>query len=192
LPHFAVDFHTDTENFLPYARDPETLARPWVRPGTPGLEHRVGGLEKEALTGNVSYDPENHEYMVKLRAEKVQRVARSIPDAEMFGEDSGDLLVIGWGGTYGAIRQAVMEQRSRGARVTHMHMRHLWPFARNVEPAFGRFDKVAVAELNLGQLSKLLRMTYLVDTIGINKVQGQPFKVGELVARIGSILQGGE
>ena len=192
LPKFPVTFRTDTDNFLPYERDEETLARPWVKPGTPGLEHRVGGLEKQNLTGNVSYDPENHEFMNKVRAEKVARVANSIPDAELFGDGEGDVLVIGWGGTYGAIRQAVTHHQGLGAKVSHLHMRHIWPFAPNVEPLLGKFRKVAVAEINLGQLSRLLRDAFLVDTIGINKLQGQPFKVGELVARIGGILEAGE
>jgi 2-oxoglutarate/2-oxoacid ferredoxin oxidoreductase subunit alpha len=192
LPSFPVTFHTETENFQPYSRDEETLARPWVRPGTPGLEHRVGGLEKQNLTGNVSYDPDNHELMNKIRAEKVARIARTIPDAEVFGEEEGDVLVIGWGGTYGAIRQAVAHHQGMGHKVTHMHMRHIWPFAPNVEPMLDRFKKVAVAEINLGQLSRLLRDAFLVDTIGINKLQGKPFKIGELVARIGGLLEGGD
>ncbi len=188
LPRFDVKFRTDPENFLPYERDPETLARPWVRPGTPGMEHRVGGLEKEDKTGNVSYDPENHEFMVRTRTEKVARVAKNIAPAELFGPDSGDVLVIGWGGTYGAIRQAVTILREQGHAVSHMHMRHINPLAPNVEPTLRRFRKVAVAEINLGQLRHILRERFLLDIEGINKVQGQPFRAGELVARIQGLL----
>jgi 2-oxoglutarate ferredoxin oxidoreductase subunit alpha len=192
LPDLTVQFHTDPTDFKPYARDPETLSRPWVIPGTPGLEHRIGGLEKEHLTGNVSYDSKNHEFMVKLRAEKVQRIARSIPDAELLGEEVGDLLLIGWGSTYGALHQATKHLRSLGKRVSHLHMRHMFPLAPNVERVMRGFGKVAVAEMNLGQLQTILRAKFLIDVQGIHKVQGQPFRVQELVARALELLPASE
>ncbi len=188
LPDLKVEFRTNPEGFQPYMRDEETLSRPWVVPGTPEMEHRVGGLEKEHLTGNVSYDPQNHEFMTKLRAEKIARIAQSIPDAEILGPDEGDLLVIGWGSTYGALHKATKVLQARGRKVSHMHMRHLNPLAPNVERALKRFGTVAVAELNLGQLRSVLRDKFLVDAIGINKVQGLPFRVGELVTHMEAIL----
>ena len=164
-------------------RDEATLARPWVRPGTPGLEHRIGGLEKQDGSGNVSYDPANHEHMVRLRAAKIERIAEDIPEAEIFGADSGEVLLIGWGGTFGALRRATMVLQDQGVAVSHMHIRHLSPLPKNVGPALKRFKTVIAAELNLGQLRMLLRARFLVDVKGINKVQGQPFSVSELVAQ---------
>jgi 2-oxoglutarate ferredoxin oxidoreductase subunit alpha len=188
LPDLTVKFRTDPENYMPYMRDPKTLARPWVVPGTPGMEHRVGGLEKEHLTGNVSYDPENHEFMTHLRAEKIERITRDIPDAEVLGDTQGDLLVVGWGSTYGALRKAVTILQQRGHKVSHMHMRHLSPMAPNVEKVLRGFKTVAVAEMNLGQLRKVLREKFLLDIAGINKIQGQPFRVGELVERMLALM----
>lgn len=183
LQPIAVTKRRDPEGFHPYLRDEETLARPWVDPGTPGLEHRIGGLEKDALTGAVSYDPENHERMVHLRAEKIARIARSLPPLEVEGDPSGDLLVVGWGSTYGAIKAAVSKLRASGRRISHLHLRHLNPLPRELDEILGRFEKVVVPELNLGQLSRLLRDRYLVDAKGIHKVQGKPFFVSELAAR---------
>ncbi|MEE2750352.1 MAG: 2-oxoacid:acceptor oxidoreductase subunit alpha [Myxococcota bacterium] len=170
-------------NFLPYKRDPETLARPWAVPGTPGVEHRIGGLEKEEGTGNVSYDPQNHEYMCKMRAEKVARIANNLPEQEVFGPESGT-LVLGWGSTYGSIRQAVRKAQSEGLDVAHAHLRHLNPFPKNLGEILSRYDKVIIPEINLGQLVKLVRMEYLIDAVSVPKIQGLPFKVQEIVDAI--------
>jgi len=181
LPEFA----TDPENFLPYQRNPETGRRPWAPPGREGFEHRIGGLEKADLTGNVSYDPENHEKMSQLREEKISNIAKNeIPTSEVFGGSSGDLLIIGWGGTYGALRTAVINQRHAGQSVSHLHLRFLNPLPNDLGLILQNFKKVIVAELNLGQLNQLIRSKYLVDTIAYNKIQGQPFQVAEVEAKI--------
>jgi 2-oxoglutarate ferredoxin oxidoreductase subunit alpha len=180
LPKIPVKFVTNPEGFLPYKRDPQTLARPWAIPGTPGLEHRVGGLEKQDVTGNVNYEPMNHEKMVRMRAAKVQAIVQDIPDAVPAGDPDGDLLIVAWGSTYGAITAAMKTQRASGLRIGHVHLRHLNPFPRNLGELFGRYRKVLVPEMNMGQLSMLLRAKYLVDAEGFNKIQGQPFKVVEL------------
>jgi len=190
LPQFDVKFRTEKDGFQPYLRDPRTLARPWAVPGTPGLEHRIGGLEKEDVTGNVSYDPENHEKMVRLRAEKIARIADDIPALQVFGPASGRLLVIGWGSTYGAITSAVEEAQAKGLPVSSLHLRYLNPFPRDLGDILKRFDKVLVPELNLGQLRMLIRARYLVDAIGLNKVQGKPFRVSEIRKAIDGILRG--
>ncbi len=174
--------------FLPYLRDEKTLARPWAVPGTAGLEHRIGGLEKQDVTGNVSYDPENHERMVKLRAAKVAGIAQDIPELEVFGEDEGEVLVVGWGSTYGAIVSAVERLQGQGAAVSSIHLRYLNPFPRNLGRLLGRFDKVIVPEMNLGQLCLLLRAKFLVDAHPISKVQGKPFKISEIEAGIRKFL----
>ncbi|MGH7162014.1 MAG: 2-oxoacid:acceptor oxidoreductase subunit alpha, partial [Planctomycetota bacterium] len=168
-------------------RDAATLARPWVRPGTPGLEHRIGGIEKADVTGNISYDPDNHQKMVSLRAEKVQRIVQEIPDLEVAGPKEGRLLVVGWGSTFGAIYAAVRRAQADGIAVAHAHLRHLNPFPANLGELLERYEKVLVPELNMGQLRLLLRARYLVDAIGLNKVQGMPFKVREILARIREI-----
>src|SRR5215471_8073346 len=170
--------------FNPYERDPDTLARPWAVPGTTGLEHRIGGLEKQDITGNVSYDPENHMHMVLTRAEKVARIADDIPEAEIFGASEGRLLVIGWGSTYGAITSAVEEMQHRGKSVSSIHLRYLNPFPRNLGEILGRFDRVLVPELNMGQLAMLLRAKYLVPAVSFPKVKGKPFKISEIVSKI--------
>ncbi len=188
LPRGEVRYRTEPEGFQPYARDPETLARPWAVPGTPGLEHRIGGLESEAGSGNVSYNPENHEHMVAARAAKVARIAQDIPPAEVNGADRGELLVVGWGGTFGAITAAVNEARADGLDVANLHLRHLNPFPSNLGELLGRYRKVLVAELNGGQLWRLLRAEYLVPAELLSKVAGQPFKVGEIRARIDEML----
>ncbi|HZN05099.1 MAG TPA: 2-oxoacid:acceptor oxidoreductase subunit alpha [Candidatus Polarisedimenticolia bacterium] len=188
LPRFDVEFCTRAEGFQPYARDPETLARPWAIPGTPGLEHRIGGLEKEDITGNVSYDPRNHEKMVRLRAEKIARIADFIPEAQVTGAPSGKVLVVGWGSTHGAITSGVEAAQRQGKAVSSLHLRHLNPFPKNLGDVLNRFEKVLVAELNLGQLRMLLRARYLVDAEGLNKVQGKPFKVSEITAAIDRLL----
>lgn len=178
----------DAEGFLPYARNPETLARPWAIPGTPGLMHRVGGLEKEDLTGNVSYDPENHERMTLLRENKVLKVAESYGPTEIFGEDSGKVLVLGWGSTYGAIRGAVQRAQSKGLSVSQAHVRNVWPLPPDLGEIMARFDRVLVPELNRGQLCRLLRAEFLVDATSLPKVQGKPFGSEELLAHIEGIL----
>ncbi len=191
LPDFAPEIRTDPEGFGPYVRDPETLARPWALPGTPGLEHRIGGLEKEDVTGNVSYDPENHERMTRLRAEKVERIARELPPLAVDGPAEGKLLVLGWGSTEGALKGAVRNLRERGVAVSRAHLRWLNPFPANLGEVLGRFERVLVPEMNLGQLSLLLRARYLKDVISFNKVQGRPFFRAEVEQRILEILESG-
>jgi len=188
LPKIDIEYRTEAEGFHPYLRNEATLARPWAIPGTPGLEHRIGGLEKQHITGNVSYDPDNHEFMVRLRAEKVARIANFIPEVEVFGKPEGKLLVVGWGGTYGAITSAVEMMQTRGKAVSSVHLRHLNPFPRNLGEVFSRFEKVLVPELNLGQLCLLLRARYLVDAIGFNKIKGHPFKISELVRKMEELV----
>jgi 2-oxoglutarate ferredoxin oxidoreductase subunit alpha len=183
LPALKVTYRTDPDHFQAYARD-ENLARAWVRPGTPGLEHRIGGLEKDFLTGNLSGDPVNHQRMVEVRAAKVARVAQDIAPVEIHGSPAGQLLVVGWGSTHGAIQQAVEQARTDGVSVGHAHLRWLNPFPNGLADLLKRYRKVLVPELNLGQLSRLLRDQYLVDVIPLNKVQGRPFKVAEIHTRI--------
>ena len=192
LPEIDVHFRTDPQNFFPYIRDEQTLARPWVRPGTPGLEHRIGGLSKEHITGNVSYSPANHEQMIRIRARKVAGIAREIPPTRIGGAQEGDVLVVGWGGTYGAITAAVNELVSRGKAVGHVHLRNLNPLPPDLSDVFSRFKKILVPELNMGQLVKILRAEFLVDAIGMNKVQGRPFKIAELVMRVQRLLEARE
>lgn len=179
--------HDGEGEFLPYKRN-ENMARPWVVPGTPGLEHRIGGIEKANNTGHVSYDPDNHEYMVRLRAEKVARIAESLPDQTVEGPDSGDVLVISWGGTYGAVRTACRELQAEGKAVAHAHLRFLNPFPKNLGDLIGRYKQVLVPELNMGQLRLLLRSTFLCDAKGLNKIKGKPFLVSEVVEAIEKLL----
>jgi len=189
LPSFKVKFAGNgAAPFLPYARDEKTLARPWAIPGTPGLEHRIGGLEKEDGTGNVSYDSLNHEKMVRLRAEKIQRIANDIPELVVNGDDSGKVLVIGWGSTQGAINSAIESLQSRKLPVSSVHLRYLNPMPRNLGDIIRRFDHVLVPELNLGQLLLLIRARYLVDAVGLDKVQGKPFRVAEIVNAVEGLL----
>jgi 2-oxoglutarate/2-oxoacid ferredoxin oxidoreductase subunit alpha len=189
LPAIPVRFRTDPEGFFPYLRDAETLARPWVRPGTPGLEHRIGGIEKEDVTGHISYSPANHELMTRARARKVAAVASEIPPTVIRGDETGDVLVVGWGSTYGAIAAAVDELRTRGRRVSHVHLRHLNPLPPDLAEILPGFKKVLVPEMNMGQLLMILRATYLVNAIGLNKIQGQPFKVSEISGGIERLLE---
>ena len=179
LPSIDVRFANPDEPYVSYRRDPVTLARTQAIPGQPGLEHRIGGLEKSE-DGGVSYDPQNHETMTKLRAEKVDRIADSIPPTQLHGETEGDLLVIGWGGTYGAITSAVKAMQAEGFSVSSLHLRHLNPLPKDLGDLISKFKKVIVPELNLGQLSMILRAKFLVDAIPLTKVQGKPFKVSEL------------
>ncbi len=191
LPRQTVDYATDPETFQPYSRDPETLARPWAVPGTPGLEHRLTGIESEDVTGNVSYIAENHEKMVALRSEKIARIANDLPPIETNGSASGELLVVGWGGTCGALTAAVNEARESGQDVSSIHIRHLNPFPSNLGDVLGSFKQVLVAELNQGQLWRMLRAEYLVPAESLAKVEGQPFKISEVRARIDQMLGGG-
>jgi 2-oxoglutarate ferredoxin oxidoreductase subunit alpha len=188
LPRIEVKFATDPATFEPYARDPETLARPWAVPGTPGLEHRIGGLEKSDVIGNVSYDAENHDRMVRYRAEKVERIANDIPDVEVIGDSRGELLILGWGSTYGPILTAVERARARGLSVSCAHLRYLNPFPRNLGEVLARFEKVLIPEMNLGQLRLLIRAKYLVDAAGLNKVTGRPFLIREIEEKINEMV----
>ncbi len=189
LPHIKPPFAEGTGEYQPYARNPETLARAWAIPGMPGKEHRIGGLEKQDLSGNVSYDSQNHSFMVRIRAEKVARVADDIPLQKVEGAQEGDLLVISWGGTYGAVYSAVERLHAEGKRVGLAHLRYLNPFPKNLGDIIKRFKHVLVPELNLGQLQVLIRAKYGVKTHNFNKVEGQPFKIRELMAEINRVLK---
>jgi 2-oxoglutarate ferredoxin oxidoreductase subunit alpha len=191
LPRFDVIHRTDPNSYFVYERDPRTLARAWVVPGTPGLEHRIGGIEKDALTGNISYSPDNHEKQTRVRAEKIQRVAQDIGELDLSGAESGDVLVVGWGGTYGALRQAQQAMAAQGKKVTHAHLRWLSPLEPGLAKIIKNFKHVIVAELNMGQLRTLIRAQFLVDAVGLNKIQGQPFKVSEVVSAIQKQLEAG-
>jgi 2-oxoglutarate ferredoxin oxidoreductase subunit alpha len=180
LPDISVANHTDKPTFQPYARDPHTLSRPWAVPGTPGLEHRIGGLEKADITGNVSYDPDNHHHMQVLRQQKVAGIADFIPPLEVYGPESGDLLILGWGSTYGAIRSAVDRLQAEGWSLAHAHLRYLNPFPKNLETVLRSYKHVLVPEVNLGQLSMLLRAKFLIDVVGFNRVRGKPFRIIEI------------
>jgi len=188
LPEIPVHFATDPNGFMPYKRNPETLARPWAVPGTPGLEHRIGGIEKQDITGNVNYDPLNHEHMVRTRAAKVEAVAAEIPDAVPEGDPSGELLIVAWGSTHGPITAALQAQRAKGRRVGHVHLRHLNPLPRNLGEVLKSYKHVLVPEMNMGQLVWLLRAKYLVDAQGLNKIQGKPFKQAEIENKIDEML----
>jgi 2-oxoglutarate/2-oxoacid ferredoxin oxidoreductase subunit alpha len=192
LPSIAPEFATDKETYAPYKRNPETLARMWAIPGTPGLEHRIGGLEKEDYTGLVSQDPANHEKMVALRAEKVARIANDIPLAEILGEQSGDLLIVGWGGTYGAIMDAFDHLRSEGKKVSYCHLQHLNPFPKNFGDVLDNFKRILIPELNSGQLAAMIKITYMRESIGYNKVMGLPMKEYEVVDKVNELLNQSE
>ncbi|MBI4374008.1 MAG: 2-oxoacid:acceptor oxidoreductase subunit alpha, partial [Deltaproteobacteria bacterium] len=181
LPKIEIHHPKTGDSFQPYSRDEKTLSRPWAIPGTPGLEHRIGGLEKKHITGDVCYDPENHEKMTHLRAEKIAGIALDIPLATLLGDKEGEVLLIGWGGTCGAITSAVEILQGKGLSVSSLHLRYLNPFPRNLGEILSHFDTILVPELNLGQLAWLLRAKYLVDAKVISKVQGQPFMVKEIV-----------
>jgi 2-oxoglutarate/2-oxoacid ferredoxin oxidoreductase subunit alpha len=190
LPEIKVEFATNPEGFMPYTRDAETLSRPWAVPGTKGLEHRVGGLSSENLTGNVSYSPANNELMVRTRARKIAGITREIPPTQVFGDADGDLVVLGWGSTYGPIREAVKHLRAKGKKVSHLHLRYLNPLPRDLEETLKRFKQVMIPEMNMGQLLKMVRADYLIDAFGFNKIQGRPFKVSEIENRINRALEG--
>ena len=200
LPSFDVQFETEktdrtihkdddgNDQFLPYVRNPETLARVWAKPGTPDLEHRIGGLEKEHETGDVSYDPENHEKMVKLRAEKIMRVQQEIPPTTVYGEQEGDVLILGWGSTKGAIEEAVERLTAKGHAVGAVMLRHVWPLPPDLESVIDRYDRVVVPELNNGQLIRVLRDQYVRDFVPLNKIQGRPFRAEEIVDTVREML----
>jgi 2-oxoglutarate/2-oxoacid ferredoxin oxidoreductase subunit alpha len=194
LPDIPVGFATEPNHdgeFWPYLRDEATLARPWALPGTPGLEHRIGGLEKADGSGNISYDPENHDRMVHLRAAKVAGVAADIPPVEVDDQDGASLLVLGWGSTYGPIGAAVRRVRAEGGKVAQAHLRHLNPFPANLGEVLGRYQRVLIPEMNLGQLRRLVRAEFLVDAVGYNRVRGLPFKAEELADAIHGLLDEG-
>jgi 2-oxoglutarate/2-oxoacid ferredoxin oxidoreductase subunit alpha len=180
LPPIDVQFRSEKEGFFPYLRDPATLARPWVRPGTPGLEHRIGGIEKQDVTGNISYDPENHDHMVRTRAEKVRRVGQEIPPTSINGPATGDVLVVGWGGTYGSITAAVERAQAEGRSVASIHLRHLNPLPPDLGHILREYRRVLVPEINSGQLVRVLRAEYLVDAVGFNRVRGLPLASEEI------------
>ncbi len=184
LPEMKVTFRTEAEGFFPYERDEKTLSRPWAVPGTPGLEHRIGGIEKQHITGNVNYEPDNHDFMVRLRQEKIDRMALDIPALEVYGAQTGKVLVLGWGSTNGAITTAVEQLREQGASVSSAHLRYLNPFPANLGAVLKNFETVIIPEMNLGQLSLLVRAKFLVDAVSFTKVKGKPFKVSELVKKI--------
>ena len=186
-PRFATQPNHD-DGFMSYLRD-ENLARPWAVPGTPGLEHRIGGLEKQDVTGNVNYEPLNHERMVRLRAAKVAAIVQDVPDVVPAGDADGDLLLVGWGSTYGSITAALRAQRAKGRRIGHVHLRHLNPLPKNLGEVLKRYRKVVVPEMNMGQLLWVLRAKYLVDAEGFNKIQGKPFKQSEIEGKIEEVLR---
>lgn len=189
IPEIPVKFRTEKEGFYPYLRD-ENLARPWAIPGTPELEHRIGGLEKADIYGNVSYDPDNHHKMVQLRAKKIKNIENDIPLLEVEGEPSGELLVAGWGGTYGAIKEAVNKARAQGYKVSQVHFRYINPFPKNTEQILKSFKKILIPEINLGQLARLIKSEYLIDVQQFNVVRGLPLRVADIVEQIIKILGG--
>ncbi len=189
IPEIPVKFATKAEGFAPYSRD-ENLARPWAIPGTPGLEHRIGGLEKANITGNVNYDPSNHDAMVKLREQKIQNVKNDIPDLTVQGDVEGELLVLGWGGTYGAIKEAVDKATSRGLKVSQAHLKYVHPMPKNTKDVLSKFKKVLIPEINLGQLAKIVRSEFLIDVLQYNLVRGLPFRSSDIENQIVEILGG--
>ena len=190
LPKIDVTFRTDPAGFHPFLRDPATLARPWAVPGTPGLLHRIGGIERDYNSGNISYDPDNHEKMSKTRAAKIAGMVRDVPDQKIeVGTDGGKLLVLGWGSTYGAIREAVQRSRDRGLDVSHAQVRYLNPFPKNLGDLLKRFERVLVPEMNLGQLVKILRSEYLVPAESFTKIKGMPFKIDEIEEKIRQVME---
>jgi 2-oxoglutarate ferredoxin oxidoreductase subunit alpha len=190
IPKFPVKFLNDTNEFSPTKRDPVTLARNWPIPGTPHLEHRIGGIEKSYDTGNISYDAANHQKMTDIRKNKIDGIANDIPEQKVTrGEDAGEIAVVGWGSTFGPITRAVQKIRAEGHKVSHIHIRHIWPLPKNLESLLNGFKKVIVAEINTGQLITVLRSQYLIDAQGLNKISGQPFKVSEVEEAIRKSLE---
>jgi 2-oxoglutarate ferredoxin oxidoreductase subunit alpha len=190
---FPIKHYTNPEGFQPYLRDPKTLTRVWAVPGTPGTEHRIGGIEKDFNTGDISYDPENHHKMTMVRVGRIKRIAEDLPPQKVsLGNETGKLAVVGWGSTFGSINQAVRRSRERGLDVSHIHIRHIWPMPTNMGALLKGFDRVLVPEMNAGQLITVLRAEYLVDAKGLNQISGQPFKVVDLEAAIKTMLETGE
>ncbi|MGK9477850.1 2-oxoacid:acceptor oxidoreductase subunit alpha [Melioribacter sp. OK-6-Me] len=189
LPNIDVKFRTDPEGFYPYLRD-EKLSRPWAIPGTPGLEHRIGGLEKQNIYGSISYEPDNHEEMVKIRKQKIDNIANDIPELEVDGNETDDLLILSWGSTYGAIKEAIRNVRKKGYKVAHAHLTYLNPFPRNIKDVLNRYNKVLIPELNTGHLALLIKGRFLKDVIQLNKIKGRPFKVAEIESKIYEVLGG--
>jgi 2-oxoglutarate ferredoxin oxidoreductase subunit alpha len=190
IPEFKSNYATNPEGYYPYSRD-ENLARPWAVPGTPNLEHRIGGLEKSNIYGNVSYDPDNHNKMVKLRAEKIKNIENDIPDLKVDGESSGELLVLGWGSTYGTIKEAVAKARNAGLKVSQAHLRYINPLSKNTEAILKSFNKILLPEINLGQLAKIIKSEFLIPVEQLNIVRGLPFKVNDIFEKIAELLGGG-
>jgi 2-oxoglutarate ferredoxin oxidoreductase subunit alpha len=189
LPDISVKFWTDKNTYKPYLRD-DVLSRPWAKPGTPGLEHRIGGLEKANISGSVSYDPDNHDLMIKLRDQKIKNIALDIPDLEVIGEQEGELLVLGWGGTYGSITEAVLRCRNAGIKVSQVHLKYLNPMPKNTEKVLRNFKHVLIPEINLGQLAKVIRAEFLIPVLQFNLVRGLPLRSGDIEERIIDILGG--
>jgi 2-oxoglutarate ferredoxin oxidoreductase subunit alpha len=189
LPAFPTKFRTDPEGFKPFMRDPGTLARPWAVPGTAGLEHRIGGIEKQDITGNINYEPANHDKMVRLRAAKVAAVVQDIPDIVPAGDPEGDVVIVGWGSTYGSITSALGPLRAKGHKVGHVHLRHLNPLPKNLGDVLKRYKKVVVPEINLGQLAFILRSLFLIDVISYAKVEGKPFKQSEIEKKVLEVIK---
>lgn len=190
IPEIKVNFRTDKNDFFPYSRD-ENLARPWAIPGTPELEHRVGGLEKANITGHVSYDPDNHDKMVKLRTQKIKNIQKEIPDLKVDGPQSGKLLVLGWGGTHGAIKESVRKARDAGYEVSRAHLNYLNPLPKNTEVVLNGFEKILIPEINLGQLARVIRSEFLIEVEQLNIVRGLPFKTVDIFSKIADLLGGG-
>ncbi|MCH7773054.1 MAG: 2-oxoacid:acceptor oxidoreductase subunit alpha [Bacteroidetes bacterium] len=189
LPDVHKEFRTEKEGFFPYIRD-ENLARPWAIPGTPGLEHRIGGLETDDITGNINYEPDNHDKMIRIRNQKIQNIANDISDLKVYGDDSGDLLVLGWGGTYGTLKDAVHLARKNGYKVSHAHLRHINPFPKNTKDVLKSFSKVLIPEINLGQLASLIKSEFLIEVEQQNLVRGLPFKTEDVLGKITELLGG--
>lgn len=188
LPEITAKFADDPETFAPYARDPETLARMWAVPGMQGMEHRIGGLEKQNITGAVNHDPDNHQMMVEIRQEKIDRIANDIPEAKILGSEDAELLIIGWGSSYGAIKSAVDAKNKEGVKVAYVHLKHLNPLPSNLGEIVARYETILVPELNLGQLRTILHSKFFKPMLGLNKVQGQPFRTSDIKSKIEEIL----
>ena len=190
LADISVKYRTDPEGYYPYLRD-KNLARPWAIPGTVGLEHRIGGLEKADIYGTVNYDPDNHDKMIRLRTDKIKGIVNDIPELEIDGEKEGDLLILGWGSTYGSIKDAVIKARNLGLKLSHAHLRYLNPMPKNTGQVLKSFKKILVPEINLGQLSHVIRSEFLIPVEQLNRVRGLPLKVNDILEKINSLLGGG-
>jgi 2-oxoglutarate/2-oxoacid ferredoxin oxidoreductase subunit alpha len=188
LPKFKAEFYTNPVGFSPYQRDPETLARPWVRPGTPQMQHRIGGLEKDSDTGAVSYDPKNHEKMVRLRSEKIEKIGKELPPIDIVGDTEGDLLILSWGSGAGSVRAAIEDLRGHGWKVGGAHLRYLYPMQAEVPDVLKRYKHVLIPEMNLGQMRFIIRARFGIDAIGLNMVQGRPIRVDHIVNKAYEIL----